>query len=90
MFLFLNIRFRPEYFLNISVNISVNVKNVILEFRPLYFAQKYAQNAGNAVSETQNFKYFRGGVHVLSLFNSVTYPNGATETAVTEPNGATD
>ena len=30
------------------------------DFRPLYFAQKCPQNAGNAVSETQNSKEFRG------------------------------
>ena len=28
--------------------------------RPLYFAQKSPQNAGNAVSETQNLKHFQG------------------------------
>ena len=27
--------------------------------RPLYFAQKCSQNAGNAVSETQNSKHFQ-------------------------------
>ena len=43
--------------------------------RPLYFAQKCPQNAGNAVSETQNSKYFQGGHvpgppyrNVLSLY----------------------
>ena len=30
------------------------------DFRPLYFAQKCPQNAGYAVSETQNSKEFRG------------------------------
>ena len=58
MIWFLSIRFGPEYFL--KMDISVNVKNVILEFRPLYFAQKYPQNAGNGVSETQNSNVFRG------------------------------
>ena len=28
--------------------------------RPLYLAQKYPQNAGNAVSETRNSKNFQG------------------------------
>ena len=27
------------------------------DLRPLYFAQKYPQNAGNAISETQNSKF---------------------------------
>ena len=31
-------------------------------FQPIYFAQKYTQNAGNAVSETQISKHFRGGM----------------------------
>ena len=30
--------------------------------RPLYFAQNCPQNAGNAVSKTQNSKNFQGGV----------------------------
>ena len=69
MFWFLGIRFGPEYFLKM-INIIVNIsdlhpcshcyKNVILEFRPLYFAQKCPQNAENAVSKTQNSKLFRG------------------------------
>ena len=58
MIWFLSIRFGPEYFL--KMDISVNVKNVILEFRPLYFAQKYPQNAGNGVSETQNSNFSEG------------------------------
>ena len=68
MFWFLSIRFGPEYFL--KMNISVNIsdlrpcshcyKNVILEFRPLYFAEKCPQNAGNAVSGTQNSTFSRG------------------------------
>ena len=65
MFWFLSIRFGPEYFL--KMNISVNIsdlrpcshcyKNVILEFRPLYFAPKVPENAGNAVLETQNSNF---------------------------------
>ena len=30
------------------------------DFKPIYFAQKCPQNAGNAVSETQISKHFRG------------------------------
>ena len=33
-----------------------------LVFKPMYFAQKCLQNAGNAVSETQISKTFRGGM----------------------------
>ena len=32
------------------------------DFKPIYFAQKYPQNAGNAVSEIQISKNFRGGM----------------------------
>ena len=49
-----------------------------LDVRPLYFAQKCPQNAGNAVSEPDP------PTNVSSLFNDVTYfdppknPSGAT------------
>ena len=32
------------------------------DFKPIYFAQKCPQNAGNAVSETQISNNFRGGM----------------------------
>ena len=32
------------------------------DFKPIYFAQKCPQNAGNAVSETQISKNLRGGM----------------------------
>ena len=59
--------------------LAQNVKNEILEFRPLYFAQKCPQNTGNDVSETQNSNFFQGGIHVPPdlptnvSFNNVTY-----------------
>ena len=84
MFWFLNIRFGPEYFL--KMNISVNISDLCpcsycykCDLRPLYFAQKCHQNAGDAVSETQNSNILRGAyppgppANLSSLFNNVTY-----------------
>ena len=83
MFWFLSIRyFGPEYFL--KMNISVNIsdlrpcshcyKNVILEFRPLYFAQKCPQNAGNAIQRPKIQKlsgYIPPDLNMSSMFTNV-------------------
>ena len=44
--------------LHIQYMVWYNVKKCYL--RPLYFSQKCPQNAGNAVSGTQNSKHFQG------------------------------
>ena len=49
------ISFQQKYFFKM---VRYTVKKLYL--RLLYFAQKCTQNAGNAVSETQNLKIFAG------------------------------
>ena len=46
------ISFSPKYFLKM---VRYTVKKC--DSRPLYFAQNYPQNAGNAISETQNSQF---------------------------------
>ena len=70
MFWFLSIRFGPEYFLKMNIIVNISdlrpcshcYKNVILEFRPLHFASKFPQNAGNSVLDTTKFKRFPWGI----------------------------
>ena len=44
-----------------------------LHFKPIYFAQKCPQNAGNAVPETQISKHFRTPTIVSSLWHPPHY-----------------